>query len=90
MSWKLEVRLVATDGGLDSAVPVARTTDPVAVRTVGALVVAEARREATALARQDRVLGLIARGEARKLAAVLRAVGSDDLGPVLGFVEGRR
>jgi hypothetical protein len=86
LRWKLEVRVVATDGDLDRAVPIARTTDPGVVRAAADAVVAEAQGEAAALERQDPVLGVVARSEAEKLARIFDAIEHGVAPPTLGLV----
>lgn len=74
MPWKLEARLVLSDGNIDGAIPIARSSAAEAVRTLGAQVVAEAAGEAAALRRVDPLLGRLAGAEAQKLRRVIAAL----------------
>jgi hypothetical protein len=77
LSWRLEALLLAT-GPDGREVPIARTRAPGAVRSLGDVLVGEARDEARALRRLDPLLGRIGRAEARRLATVVRAVAPGD------------
>jgi hypothetical protein len=93
VAWQIRVHLVAAPARGDSAdptttIPIASTGDSAAVRTAASAVLREARAEAQALARQDPVLGQIARAEAQRLAHVLRGLGHDTEAAPLGLVRG--
>jgi hypothetical protein len=88
MSWRLECVLIAA-GPEGREVPIARTKAAGAVRTLGSVLVGEARAEAAALRRVDPLLGQIGAAEAQRLTRVLKSVaGGADPGPTLGLVRG--
>lgn len=87
--WRLEIRVVATDGDLDQAVPIARTMDPEVVRAAADAVISEARGEAAALEHTDSVLGIVARSEAEKLERIFAAIENGHEPPPLGLVRPR-
>lgn len=88
MAWKLEARLVLTDGDLDGAIPIARCAASDAVQALGDRVVADAVGEARVLARTDRLLGRLAFAEAQKLRRIIRSLEAD--GDQAGEIAGLR